>query len=357
MSIDKSNVFKPIQRSEGLTEKTLITRGLWEDGVGELLNFYTSSVQSSASKQYHIQVVSSTGSTCDNSNVFSISFGHIKGSGSLNSGGDVNDTPSRAIYSQHRLLCLDPNYTQFKLMDSSETPIDYFYSINFNREKLGDKLDPGNFQIKIGNITLIDDTGDSADNYGFGGIPSNVRALVSGTINNGIYNSNLGTASYHHYGLVYPDLGTIIIAGEKLDISGSLTGFSASMETNLGANVNGQNALKLFSAISSSATSGSGNGFIARSVDIKEQDFYFVRVYNTDFNYSNNPTYTSNSTDPGVIGKLSNTQFQYEPTSYITTIGLYNDANPPELLAVAKLSKPLQKTFSSEVSLTVKLEY
>ena len=77
---------------------------------------------------------------------------------------------------------------------------------------------------------------------------------------------------------------------------------------------------------------------------------YFVRVKNNEFNISNNPTFTSGST-----GTFANSSFFRDPKSYVTTIGLYNDNN--ELLAVAKLSKPLLKTFSREALVRVKLEF
>ena len=44
-----------------------------------------------------------------------------------------------------------------------------------------------------------------------------------------------------------------------------------------------------------------------------------------------------------------------EPASYITTVGLYSADN--ELLAVAKLSEPLKKTPSNELTLRVRLDY
>lgn len=367
MAIDSANVYKPIERAQDLTEKIIFTRGLWADGTGELLTFYTSSTQNTSSKEYYYQVWSSASSACDDQSVFSIAYGHISGSGSLNSGGEASDTPTRAIYSQYRLLCLDPNETTFKHKDTTSTEIDDFYVLNFDRIKVGDKLDPGNFEISIAQlnggayannvytgsnvsisssnkvITLIDDTADATDTLGYGGVPSNVRALVSGTINGGIYNPT----SPHYYGLVYPDLGTIIIDAASLNAS-------ASFNTVTGSNIAGDNGMKLFKSISGSAAISS-SGFTARAVDIKEQDFYFVRVYNKDFNYSNNPTYVSSSTDLTEGGKLSNTTFQYEPITYITSIGLYNDQR--ELLAVAKLSQPIQKSFSGELSITVKLEY
>jgi hypothetical protein len=43
------------------------------------------------------------------------------------------------------------------------------------------------------------------------------------------------------------------------------------------------------------------------------------------------------------------------PQTFITTVGLYNDQN--ELLAVAKLSRPLVKDFTKEALIKVKLDY
>jgi hypothetical protein len=44
-----------------------------------------------------------------------------------------------------------------------------------------------------------------------------------------------------------------------------------------------------------------------------------------------------------------------DPVVYITTIGLYDDnAN---LLAIAKLSKPIAKSFDKEVVVKVKIDY
>ena len=43
------------------------------------------------------------------------------------------------------------------------------------------------------------------------------------------------------------------------------------------------------------------------------------------------------------------------PSSYITTIGLYSADN--ELLAVAKVSEPLKKDPTNELTLRVRLDY
>ena len=43
------------------------------------------------------------------------------------------------------------------------------------------------------------------------------------------------------------------------------------------------------------------------------------------------------------------------PVTYITTVGLYNDAG--DLVAVAKLSQPVAKDFTKEALIRVKLDY
>jgi hypothetical protein len=76
---------------------------------------------------------------------------------------------------------------------------------------------------------------------------------------------------------------------------------------------------------------------------------YFCRVNHNEFNYSSNPTYLENSQI-----RVKETSVD-APISYITTVGLYSDAN--ELLAVAKLSEPLKKDPTNEMILRVRLDY
>ena len=76
---------------------------------------------------------------------------------------------------------------------------------------------------------------------------------------------------------------------------------------------------------------------------------YFCRVNNTDFNYSANPTYLSESK------MVVKTNSQDLPVSYVTSVGLYSPDN--ELLAVAKLSEPLKKDPSTEFTIRVRLDY
>jgi len=76
---------------------------------------------------------------------------------------------------------------------------------------------------------------------------------------------------------------------------------------------------------------------------------YFCRANNNEFNYSSNPTYLSGSRITVKQNRDDN------PVSYITTVGLYSADN--ELLAVAKVSEPLKKDPTNELTLRVRLDY
>ena len=77
--------------------------------------------------------------------------------------------------------------------------------------------------------------------------------------------------------------------------------------------------------------------------------YYFTRVKNNEFNYTTNPSYID---DTGTLRFSSMTD---NPTVYITTVGMYNEGG--DLLAVAKLSKPLAKDFTKESLIRVKVDY
>jgi len=76
---------------------------------------------------------------------------------------------------------------------------------------------------------------------------------------------------------------------------------------------------------------------------------YFCRAAHNEFNYSTNPTYLSQSQ---IVVKQETTD---NPVSYVTSVGLYSADN--ELLAVAKLSEPLKKDPTNEITLRVRLDY
>jgi hypothetical protein len=76
---------------------------------------------------------------------------------------------------------------------------------------------------------------------------------------------------------------------------------------------------------------------------------YTVRLSDYEYNFTQNPTALTGS-DNSLRDNITGSYFQ----PYITTVGLYNDSN--ELIAVAKLSKPLPKSKNTETTIQVKLD-
>ena len=333
-----------------------VTGGIWSDNLASLVTYFTASTQTTSQRRYYVDILQET-PTADGAAVqYSIAYGNALGSGS-DSTGQLNDSPSRAVYSQYKQLLLNPTDTRFTTAGSGST--DSIYVVNFKRNRLKERLDVGNFElpllnvtnrtvnatgsITVGNtvVTLIDDSSIRSATTGQSGKVYNV---VSGSIAGGVYNASTPT----YFGLVYPDYGTMILDGKMLD---QHLGF----KTNLSSSVEGNNHFTLFHSVSGSAlktntATSDPYGFIARNSEKVTSTHYFVRVKNADYNFSNNPSYVT-----GSVGELSQTTFVNDPKTYITTVGLYNDNQ--ELLAVAKLSQPLLKTFSREALIRVKLDF
>jgi hypothetical protein len=334
----------------------VVTGGVWSDNLANLTTYFTSSVETEAQRRYYIDVYQSNPATDGSAVQFSLAFGHAAGSGS-DSQGQLNDSPSKAIYSQYRQLLLNPSDTRFTTAGSGST--DYIYVVNFKRNRIKEKLDVGNWELPLIAITsrasnatgsvvtgsgvfkLIDDsTIASATTVGAG----KVYNIVSGSINSGVHNASTPV----YYGLVYPDYGTLILDGKMLD---QKLGFA----TVTGSSVEGNNHFVLYHSISGSALftdpeTADPYGFQARNAEKVTSTHYFVRIKNAEYNFSNNPSYVT-----GSVGQLAQSTFVGDPKTYITTVGLYNDRQ--ELLAVSKLSKPLLKSFQREALIRVKLDF
>jgi len=335
-----------------------VTAGLWSDNVASLETYFTGSTQTTSQRRYYVDVYHKATTETGSAVQFSLAFGHALGSGS-DSQGQLNDSPSKAIYSQYRQLLLAPTDTRFTTAGSGST--DYIYVVNFKRNRLKERLDAGNFELPLrvisgsrptnatgsvavsGSriITLIDDSSISSATVGDSG---KVYNIVSGSINGGVFNPSAPV----YYGLAYPDYGTLILDGKMLDQQ-------LNFQTNTGSSSEGNNHFALFHSVSGSAlltnpSTSDPYGFLARNSEKVTSTHYFVRVKNAEYNFSNNPSYVT-----GSVGQIAQSTFIGDPKTYITTVGLYNDSQ--ELLAVAKLSKPLLKSFQREALIRVKLDY
>ena len=180
--------------------------------------------------------------------------------------------------------------------------------------------------------------------------------LVSGSILTGKYTGNIDIA-YTSYGKFYPNMGLFILDADKLN-------YVLNLGIQSGSNTAGNNPYRLFNSISGSANTGiirqTEFGLKLRKVENDIITYYHVNIRPKDFNYTNNPTFVEDDIATINVGgvekvgyKIKNTEFLTNPTSYITTIGLYDDKY--QLLAVGKLSKAIKKTDVDKKSFVVKL--
>ena len=84
-----------------------------------------------------------------------------------------------------------------------------------------------------------------------------------------------------------------------------------------------------------------------------QSSIYFCRAAPGEFNYSTNPTYIDTN------GNLQVIEDQTDPTersfTFITTVGLYNANN--EVMAVGKLSRPIEKNDEKDLTIRVRLDF
>jgi hypothetical protein len=339
--------FQRFNRADDIVEnqRTTITSGLWTGGSTQITSFYTASTAGEQTGSYlNVYNVDPTGSSAEVQ--FSIGYANINGSGS--SGNTTKSTlgrrQTRALYGQFRNLLLPPNTTEFNFGGTADLSNEDFYFISFNRARMREKVNPGNWEISLdsaGNkIELIDNSsttsGVTVDQGG------RVFNIVSGSIANGVISEGATdaaiTTATGSYGLFYPDLGLILLNARKLD--DQVTDIS----TTRSADSFDNNPRELFNSIVEGAS------FRARREEEISSTNYFCRINNKKFNFSSNPTFATASD-----GSLTQPTFFKDPQTFITQVGLYNDDS--ELLAVAKLSKPLLNSYAREAIIKVKLDF
>ena len=331
-------------------ETQTVSQTIWSDGNSRLTQFFTSSIQSASTAQYYYDVYQAPPSDSTASIQFAVAYGDFMGSGSTDLSADSGvdwATPSKAVYSSYANVLLSPGDTQFTLGNGAGT--DSIIAINFQRERIKQKIDPGNWEIwSSGSFTppgseailnvCIDDSGATTN-------PTINQAgrvfnIVSGSIADGVSSS----ANPLYIGLVYPDMGMMIMDATQLSSSFMIDCAKRNSDTI------DNNNFTYITALSSSGAIDHDHGMAARNEQQVTSTFYFVRVKNGDYNFSNNPTFTT-----GSEGQLKYAGMINNPQVYVTGIGLYNNA--AELLAIAKVSRPILKNFFNEILCKVRLTY
>jgi hypothetical protein len=281
--------------------------------------------------------------------IFDVTLGYDEGSSYSGSSDTVQQKKKINMYNQMSQVLL--GYTgsantvrkfESDLTLDGTNAMNEVYFVNFSRLLTKD-------QIKKGSVSITLLTG-AYGSVGTGSITyTDANASdTGGTLNTvgGDYGVLLDTTNNLTGGIVFYQAGIMVLTASAFSSSaGTLS------DTDF---FDGQTISQLFTG---SAISGACDALRQRIGNIQfnntteiNSTVYFCRAPHNKFNYSSNPTYLSSS----AIRVKNNTRSN-PPISYITTIGLYNSQN--ELLAVAKLSEPLRKDPTNELTLRVRLDY
>jgi hypothetical protein len=334
--------FKRFDQEDITISAESVVAPAWTGQVSTLTTFFTSSQAGSTSGNYYYNVYQSDPLIVGSEVQFAVGFGNVNGSGSVPfTAGIPSKTPSSVVYGQYRTLVNGDEDTNFTFGEKTPNSV---YIIAVNRSRYKEKLLPGSFNIKLTGGRTLELIDNSSTLTTLSYVDSGrIYDIVSGSIINGVSTpatvSQTFTDASGSFGKFLPDVGLIVLNANAIKDATFGAGITLS-ETN---GTDGLNNRKIFDAIDAGAS------FTLRSEETVTSNYVFVRVRNSEYNYSTNPSNITGS------GELRHTIMVNTPQSYITTVGLYNDNN--DLLGVAKLSRPLLKDFTKEALVRIKLDY
>lgn len=346
------------QDDQVLSSDAIVTP-MWSNNLTTLNRYYSSSQEQTNTGKYFLGVYNGNLQfTASAEEQFAIAYGHISGSGS----GYFNplipgSTPTRNIYGQFRSLIYGDENTSFTF-GTSNTPTKDIIVIAVDRARFKESFNRGSFYLTLKSgstsIGLVDDSTVTTTSTYIG--TSRVYQILSGSYNTSTGQTTPSSSAYTvsgSYGMIIPDEGLIILNPRALALSaGPLGGIGAVFneqdsstintffQTNTQYNINNRLVYNMMQ---------NASNFSLQAYETISSRYFFTRVKNSEFNYTTNPTIIDAN------GNLLYTQLIYNPQTYITTVGMYN--NSGDLLAVAKLNKPLVKDFTKELLLRVKLDF
>ena len=361
----------PLNDTEGfdkITSTDKITAGYFTGGDGKLeaVSIISGTLTDTQEKYYYaIAKDNVTGSV-----QFHVAYGHKAGSGSYTNSNAIEGA-TEAVYKQwanilqpetevtggfyiSRNSGLTTAPTNAAVGSGADQEI---WILTAQRSLMKDRLNKKNWTIALSgsksnnSVGVLNRSGsglkfftDDSDTVQAVATPAGPRYnIVSGTLSGGTTinteasdeSSTTGT-----YGTFYPSLGIILLNPKRLQAAPLL------MSTVSASNTDNRNDRVLYNTIKS------GSYFQAKRQEQITSRHYFVRAAASQFNTTTNETYYTQSVSgvKKVIAGLA-----VDPKTYITTVGLYNSDS--ELLAIAKLSKPILKSKSREALIKVKLDF
>ena len=279
--------------------------------------------------------------------IFDITTGYASDSSLSGAAGGVQNSKKLNIYSQMAQVLVGydatgsiQNFDQDGDIAGGGTKIKEPLFVNFSRLLTKDEMKKGSFSMSFltggtsaarTHLMTVADHG-AATSYKVNSPAGEYGILYTGS------EALAGTG----VGLIYYQAGVAVLTGSVF--AASLMGPGVTVATGYSAIATGSTIDVMANCFRNRIHNISFNNTVELNSTV-----YFCRASHNEFNYSNNPTYLSESQ---IRVKNSTTD---NPVSYVTTVGLYSSDN--ELLAVAKLSEPLKKDPTTEVTLRVRLDF
>lgn len=280
--------------------------------------------------------------------LFSLAYAERPEKGYVETGSGVEIKNSEIIFGQYRSLVLGDEESEFKFgstvhgVEGDGVAAKSFIAFSVERARFREKLDPNTCRFTF-------KSGESSASFSLApDINANQRYLDAGRVYDlaEYVDNGSGSISYKYpesssaagsYGYFLPDIGLVLFNTDTGSLE-KMTGIDPEVWNS--SDEAGKRDLFIQSLSTASI----------RSQETVTSNYIFVRARNAEFNYSTNP---SNIT--GSAGNIRWDTMINQPQAFVTTVGLYNDSN--DLLAVAKLSRPIIKDFTKEILIRVKLDY
>jgi len=308
--------------------------------------------------------------------IFDITLGFDESS-ALSASANTQNAKKIAIYNQFSQVLLGYNQTSsnveifesdLDITDDNRQMKECLF-IPFSRLLSKDQIKKGTFTIELGTGAFagaglpflerikLQDLSASVDGSGIGTAVGGEYGVLYDTT------GSISSSNSASHGVVFYQAGIVVLSASVFNQAATahtatvgLPTFASGTCTQTGSTAGTGPARTQDEAWKLSAISGTCNAIRHRLYNISYNNsteinstIYFCRMPVNKFNYSSNPTYTSGSK---IVTKSQATD---TPVTYVTTIGLYSSNN--ELLATAKLSEPLKKDPSNEITLRVRLDY
>jgi len=340
-----------------ITTQITVTNGFFDGGVGTLAgsNLSTSSL-SATQKSYYYNL------QYNSKDHFSITYGHRGGSGSAVQSTTTEGT-TQAIYKQF-FNFVEPEGDNIRdgwsIVDGTNgtnaVTQEDVYILTAERLQMKDRLNPGTWTVSLSGS--ISDGGadslhltDDSKTIDATSVPFGPRYnIVSGSAG-----SVHTAATTKNYGFFYPDAGLMVLSANALSSSlpgkpGLVTSGSGNLSstgTGLAPDLRVADAVDNANKLTLALQKGS---VTLRSEEQQYVYDYFCRAKSNEFNLSQNLSFWSGSTY-----EIRHDDMVTNPQTFISEVGLYDNQN--SLVAVGRLSSPINKNFSSEAIVKVRLTY